>query len=156
MEYEPETPTYLTTFTLATDFPYMNHYRPTSFIHRWRSIDPVTLSLRDVTGKQTSRLVNVTFEWRQVMRTAVQRYGRTGCLVNFSMPHILHINTESLKLIHRNDRKIKCKYKSKNCSSGDEASDEKILQEALCTFWNFTSAHWLHHPMNVKKSTFNP
>ena len=28
----------------------------------------------------------------------------------------------------------------------------KILHEALRTSWNFSSAHWLHHPMNVKKS----
>ena len=26
----------------------------------------------------------------------------------------------------------------------------KILQEALRASWNFSSAHWLHHPMNVK------
>ena len=31
----------------------------------------------------------------------------------------------------------------------------KILQEALRVLWNFSSAHWLHHPMNVKKSNFN-
>ena len=26
----------------------------------------------------------------------------------------------------------------------------KILQEALRASWNSSSAHWLHHPMNVK------
>ena len=26
----------------------------------------------------------------------------------------------------------------------------KILQEAIRTSWNFSSAHWFHHPMNVK------
>ena len=26
----------------------------------------------------------------------------------------------------------------------------KILQEAHLTSWNFSSVHWLHHPMNVK------
>ena len=31
----------------------------------------------------------------------------------------------------------------------------KILQEALRASWNFSSAHWLHHLMNVKKSNFN-
>ena len=30
----------------------------------------------------------------------------------------------------------------------------KILQEALRASCNFSSAHWLHHPMNVKKSNF--
>ena len=30
------------------------HFRPTGFIHRWRSIDRATLSLSDVTDKQTS------------------------------------------------------------------------------------------------------
>ena len=28
----------------------------------------------------------------------------------------------------------------------------KILQEALRASWNFSSAHWLHHPMNVTKT----
>ena len=28
----------------------------------------------------------------------------------------------------------------------------KILQETLRASWNFSSTHWLHHPMNVKKS----
>ena len=32
---------------------------------------------------------------------------------------------------------------------------DKILQEALRASWNFSSAYWLHHPMNVKKSNFN-
>ena len=45
----------------------MNHFRPTGFIHR-RSIDRVMLSLSDVTDKQTSWLVNVTFDWRQMDR----------------------------------------------------------------------------------------
>ena len=27
----------------------------------------------------------------------------------------------------------------------------KILQGALCASWDFSSAHWLHHPINVKK-----
>ena len=33
-------------FTLAADFPWMNHFRPTDFIHRWRSIDRATLLLK--------------------------------------------------------------------------------------------------------------
>ena len=48
-------------------------FRPTGFIYRWRSIDNATLSLSDVTDKQTSWLVNVTFDWHQVMTMAVQR-----------------------------------------------------------------------------------
>ena len=31
----------------------------------------------------------------------------------------------------------------------------KILQEALHDSWNFSSSHWLHHAMNIKKSNFN-
>ena len=30
----------------------------------------------------------------------------------------------------------------------------KILQEVLHASWNISSAHWLHHMMNVKKSNF--
>ena len=45
----------------------------TSFIHRWRSIDRATLLLSEAWDKHTSWLVNVTFDWRQVMTTTVQR-----------------------------------------------------------------------------------
>ena len=31
----------------------------------------------------------------------------------------------------------------------------KILQESLSASWNFSSAHWLHHPLTVKISNFN-
>ena len=48
---------------------------------------------------------------------------------NISTTIVLYINTESLQLIHRNDLKIKCKYKSLNLifwrSSGDEASGRR-------------------------------
>ena len=30
----------------------------------------------------------------------------------------------------------------------------KILQEAFRASRNFSSAHWIHHPMNVRKSNF--
>ena len=99
-------------FTLATDFPYMDHFRLTGFINRWRSVDRATLSLSDVTDKQTSWLVNVTFDWRQVMTTAVQRYGLTRCFITFLRRVFCTINIESSQLIHRNDLKIKLKYKS--------------------------------------------
>ena len=92
----------------------MNHFKPTGFIYRWRSIDLATLLLSDVTDKQTSWLVNVTFDWRQVMTTAVQRYSGTRCLITFLRRVFCTINTESSQLIHRNDLKIKCKYKSRN------------------------------------------
>ena len=92
----------------------MNHFRPTGFKHRWRSIDQVTVSLSDGTDKQTSWLINVTFHLRQVMTMAVQRYGRSRCLITFLRRVICTINTESSQLIHRNDLKIKCKIKSLN------------------------------------------
>ena len=41
----------------------MNQFRPTGFIHRWRSINHEMLSLRDVTDKKTAWLVKVTFDW---------------------------------------------------------------------------------------------
>ena len=50
-------------FILATDFPKMNHFRPTMKVN-WSC----AFSLSDVTDKQTSWLVNVTFDWRQVWR----------------------------------------------------------------------------------------
>ena len=28
----------------------------------------------------------------------------------------------------------------------------KILKEALCTSWNFSSAYWLHYTIDVEKS----
>ena len=31
----------------------------------------------------------------------------------------------------------------------------KILQEVLQASWNFSSNHYLHHPMNVKKLNFD-
>ena len=41
-------------------------------MHRYEtSVDHVTLSLRDVMDKQTTLLVNVTFDWRHVISTAV-------------------------------------------------------------------------------------
>ena len=43
----------------------------TGFTHPWTPVDHVTLSLGDITDKRTSWLVNVTFDWRQVMTTAV-------------------------------------------------------------------------------------
>ena len=57
-------------------------------IHRWRSIDHVTMSLRDIMDyKQTSWLVNVTFDWHKFVMMAVQLYDRTH---NISTPRILH------------------------------------------------------------------
>ena len=56
---------------LATDFPLMNLSGPTGFIHRWTSVDHVTLSWGDITDNRTSWLVNVTFRWRLIMTTAV-------------------------------------------------------------------------------------
>ena len=145
----------------------MNHFRPTGFIHRWRSIDHVTLSLSNVMDKQTSWLVNVTFGWRQVvtfgwrqvMTTAVQRYGQTHCVITFLCRVFCRINTESLQFIHINDLKIKCKSRVKiwffDVHRMKPVVVTKILQEALCASWNFSSAHWLSHPIFVKKSNFN-
>ena len=94
----------------------MNHFRPTGFIHRWRSIDHATLSLSDHLDKQTSWLINVALDWCQVITTAVrqpiQHYGRTRCLIPFLRRVFCTINNESSQLIHRNDLKIKCKHKS--------------------------------------------
>ena len=45
-------------------------------MHRWTSIDHVTLSLSEVMSKQTFSLVVETFDWRHVMATAVKRNGR--------------------------------------------------------------------------------
>ena len=82
------------------------------FIQRRRSIDRATLSLCDATDKQTFWLVNVTFDWRQIMATAVQRYSRTHCLITFLHCVFCTINIEFSQFIHRNYLKIKCKYKS--------------------------------------------
>ena len=57
------------------------------------------VSLSDVTDKQTSWLVNVTFDWRQVMTTTIQRYGRTRCLITFPRRVFCTINIESSQLI---------------------------------------------------------
>ena len=84
---------------------------PMTFL-RWTILDRVTLSLSDVTDKQMSWLVNVTFYWHQVMTTAVQRYGQTRCLITFLHHVFCTIDTESSQLIHRQDLKIRCKYKS--------------------------------------------
>ena len=73
-----------------------------------------TLLLSDTTDKQMSWLVNVTFDWRQVMTTAVERYGWIRCLITFVCHVICTINTESSQLIYRNYLKIKCKYKNWN------------------------------------------
>ena len=97
-------------FTLADDFPLMNHF--TGFIYRWPLNDRATLSLSDVTDKQTPWLVNFTFDWRQVMKTTIQRDGRTLCSITFLRRIFCTINIESSQLIHRNDLKIRCKYKS--------------------------------------------
>ena len=51
-------------------------------MHRWTSIDHVTLSLSKVTSKQTSSLVVETFDWRHVMAMAVKRNGRMRRLVS--------------------------------------------------------------------------
>ena len=77
-----------------------NHFRPTGFIHQWRSIDRTTLSLKNIMDKKTSWLVNVTFDWRQVMTMAVQRYGRTHYLITFLHCLFCSVNTESSQLIH--------------------------------------------------------
>ena len=48
------------------------------------------------------------------MTTAVQRYGRTHCLITFLPRVFCTIYAESsYKSIHRNDLKIECKYKLK-------------------------------------------
>ena len=57
---------YKVIFTLAVDFP-----GPTGVIRQRRSIDHVTLSLGEVTDKQTSWLVNATFDLHHVMTMAV-------------------------------------------------------------------------------------
>ena len=44
------------------------------------------------------------------MTKAVQRYGRTRCLIAFLRRVFCTNNTESSQLIDRNDLKIKCKF----------------------------------------------
>ena len=61
---------------------------PLTFL-RWTILDQLAsstdhvVSLSDDTDKQTFWLVNVTFDWRQILTTAVQRYGRTCWLITF-------------------------------------------------------------------------
>ena len=102
-----------------------------------------TLSLSDVTDKQTSWLVNVTFDWRQVMTSAVQLYGRTCCLITFLRRVFCSANTESSQLIRRSDLKIKCLYKSFFFffyvhRVMKPVVVTKILQEAPRASWNFS------------------
>ena len=85
----------------------INHFRPTGFIHQWRSIDHVTSY---VTDKQTSWLVNVTFDWCRVMTSCSKLWPKTF-LITFLRHVFCTVNTESSQLIHRNDLKVKCKYK---------------------------------------------
>ena len=64
----------------------------------------------------TSR-INKRLNWSKhsidvVTTTAVQRYSRTRCLINFLRRVFCIINTESSQLIYRNNLKLKCKYKS--------------------------------------------
>ena len=65
------------------------------------NINYVTLSLSDVTGKQTSSLVVETFDWIHVMNwihvmtTAVERHGRMRQLVTFIRRH------GSLQTLHK-------------------------------------------------------
>ena len=58
-----------------------------TFIHRWTSV--VHLTLSNVTGK----LVGVTFDWRHVMTTAVQRNGLTHRLVPLPCRVLSKLNT---------------------------------------------------------------
>ena len=70
-------------FTLPQTFLRWTYFR---VIHLWTSIDYVTLSLIDITGKQTSLLVVKTFVWRHIMTTAVESNGQMRWLVTVVYP----------------------------------------------------------------------
>ena len=61
----------------------------------------MTLSLSDVTGKQTSSMVVETFDWCHVMTTAVERNGPMRRLITFFHRVVCKLYTKSLKIMHK-------------------------------------------------------
>ena len=79
--------------------------RWTYFEHRFRHM----FRVRDLTDKWNSWLANITFDWRHVMKTAVERNYQTRQFITFLRFYKIYIKTS--QITNKNDVKTKCKFK---------------------------------------------
>ena len=70
-------------FTLDNNFLRWTYFGPTKFIQSWTTLVHATLRVSDVTYKCKCWLADVTFDWRHVMVTAVERNNQTRRIITF-------------------------------------------------------------------------
>ena len=69
-------------FTLANNFLRWTYFGPTRLIHPWTTLIHATLRV-SVIGKCNSWLADITFDWRHVIVTAVERNNQTLRIITF-------------------------------------------------------------------------
>ena len=74
---------HITIFTLANNFLRWTYLGPTGFIHPWTALFHAMLRVSDVIDKCNRWLADVTFDWRRVMVTAVERNNQTRRIKTF-------------------------------------------------------------------------
>ena len=98
-------------FILVDNSLKWTYFGPTIFIHQWITLAHATLHVSDVTDNWSSWLVDVTFIWRHVMVTAVERNNQTCRLLTF-LRRLFCINLiKTSQILNKND--VKTKYKCK-------------------------------------------
>ena len=96
---------------LVDNFLRWTYFGPSRSIHPWTTPTHTTLRISDVTDNWSSWFVDVTFDWRHVMVTAVERNNQTRRLLTF-LRRLLCINLIiTSQILNENDVKTKYKYK---------------------------------------------
>ena len=70
-------------FTRADNSLRWTCFGPTRFIHPWMTLVHATLRVSDVIDKCNSWLADITFDWRHVIVTAVERNNQTCRAITF-------------------------------------------------------------------------
>ena len=68
------------------------------------------LRIIDITDKWNSWLADITFDWRLVMETAVERNNQTYRFITFLRSLFYKIYTKTSQIMNKNDAETKCKH----------------------------------------------
>ena len=95
--------------TLANNFNEWTYFEPTRLIHRWTTLVQLTRRYALATSRinEIGDCAEVTFDWRHVMTTAVERKHQKTSVYNFSLQFMLQ---DIHQTITKNERK-RCKNK---------------------------------------------
>ena len=98
-------------FILANNFLRWPNFGPTRFIHRWTTLVHAPLRVRDLRHKWNSWLADVTFDWRHVMETAVERNKQTRGFMTFLRHLFCKILIKNKTSLFTNNEQKRCKNK---------------------------------------------